>query len=118
MISLRENGLAALIGGRESLLGFSFFFKMEFAADTCPIMRTNERMIYMCKVYEFPVKKEIPKELEDRLNEVTKLYVNVMTEILDTLCDGEPTEEDYNEFMEMMIVAYVKSLEKALDELE
>ncbi len=71
----------------------------------------------MCKVYAFPMKKELPKDLGKRLDEATKEYVIIMTEVLDTLYDGEPTEEDYEEFMELMVMAYVKSIEKAIDEL-
>lgn len=74
----------------------------------------------MCQVYEFPVKmkKELPKELEERLNKVSKEYVEIMDEVLKTLCGDEPTDEDYESFMEVMIMAYVKSIEKAIDELE
>lgn len=77
-----------------------------------------ERMIYMCIVYEFPMKKEFPKELEERLNEATKAYVEIMAETLDVLYDGEPTEEDYEEYMEIMLNAYLQALTKAIDELD
>ena len=76
-------------------------------------------MIYMCKVYEFPVKKEIPKKFEERLDKLATEYVNVMVELVNDLYgDNEPTEEDYQEFMELIAFAYAKSLEKAYNELE
>lgn len=72
----------------------------------------------MCKVYAFPVKKKLPEELEERLDKVTKEYVDVMTDILEALCEDNPTEKDYENFMELMMTAYAKCIEKAIDEME
>lgn len=71
----------------------------------------------MCKVYEFPIKKELPKDLEERLDKAVREFVLIMSESLDTLYGDEPTEEEYNEFMEMIVVIYMELLEKAVDEL-
>lgn len=72
----------------------------------------------MCIVYEFPVKKDFPKELEGRLNEASKAYIEVMMETLVTLYGDDPSDEDYAEFLEIMLKAYLESLEKAIDELD
>lgn len=72
----------------------------------------------MCIVYEFPTKKEFPKELEERLNKSSKEYIDVMMETLVTLYGDEPSDEDYAEFMEIILKAYLASLEKAIEELD
>ena len=72
----------------------------------------------MCKVYAFPAKTEFPKELEERLNKVSKDYIDIMVDLMETLYGGDPTEEEYQDCMVMMGTAYAKSLEKAIDELE
>ena len=75
-------------------------------------------MIYMCKVYAFPVKKEFPKELEERLDKVSREYIKIIEDLVDTLYDDEPTEEDYQECILMIAKAYAKSLEKAFEEMD
>lgn len=71
----------------------------------------------MCKVYEFPMKKELPKDLEERLNKVVQEFVSIIGESLDALYGDDPTEKEYNEFMEMVIMIYMELLEKAVDDL-
>ena len=71
----------------------------------------------MCKVYEFPMKKEFPKELKGRLDEIAKDYVNLMTEAIEVLYGDESSEEDNMEFMEIMMNAYTDSMVKAISEL-
>lgn len=75
-------------------------------------------MIIMCTVYEFPMKKKLPKELEERLNKVSEEYVKIMAEALEILYDGNPTMENYDEFMELMITGYLEAFERAVDKLE
>lgn len=72
----------------------------------------------MCTVYEFPTKKKLPKELEERLNKVSEEYVQIMAEALEILYDGNPTMENYDEFMELMITGYLEAFERAVDKLE
>ena len=71
----------------------------------------------MCKVYEFPTKKEFPENLEERLDKVVRELVTIMNEGLDNLYGDEPTEEEYADFMDSMIIAYNELLEKAIHEL-
>ena len=70
----------------------------------------------MCKVYEFPMKKELSDELKKRMDKITKEYVGLMNETLENLYGENVTEEDYEEFQEVIMVAFLESLEKAIDE--
>ena len=71
----------------------------------------------MCKLYEFPTKKELPKDMEERLDKVVREFVLIMSESLDTLYGDNPTEEEYVNFMDLIVIAYMELLEKAVDEL-
>lgn len=71
----------------------------------------------MCKVYEFPTKKEFPEDLEERLDKVVRELVTIMNEGLDNLYGDDPTEEEYADFMDSMVIAYNELLEKAIREL-
>lgn len=71
----------------------------------------------MCKVYEFPMKKELPKDLEERLNKAVREFVSIMSESLDVLYGDNPTEEEYTNFMNLLVITYMELLEKAVDEL-
>lgn len=72
----------------------------------------------MCKVYEFPTKNTISKYLEKRLDKIAREFVSVIGESLDVLYDGDPTEQEYSEFMEVFNVKYTELLAKAIEELE
>lgn len=72
----------------------------------------------MCKLYEFPVKKQFPKELEERLDKTVQELVCIMSEGLNTLYGENPTEAEYAEFTETLVMAYIGFLEKAVDQLE
>ena len=71
----------------------------------------------MCKVYEFPMKKELSAELKNRMDKITKDYVDLMNETVENLYGENVTAEDYEEFQEVIMVAFLESLEKAIDEL-
>lgn len=71
----------------------------------------------MCKVYEFPMKKELPKETEERLDKVVREFVNIINESLDTLYGDDLTDKEYSEFMEYFNTKYTELLAKAIDEL-
>ena len=70
----------------------------------------------MCKVYEFPMKKELSAELKKRMDKVTKEYVIIMNETLKNLYGENVTAADYEEFQEIILVAFLESLEKAIEE--
>lgn len=71
----------------------------------------------MCKVYEFPMKNDFLKGLEDRLDKVVREFVTIVAESMDDLYGENPTEEETAEFMELVNMIYMEKLEKAVDEL-
>lgn len=71
----------------------------------------------MCKVYEFPVKKELPKELEERLQKVAKEYVEIVNEALSYFEDDNATEEEAAKFMESVLQVYMGAIMNAVDEV-
>ena len=71
----------------------------------------------MCKVYEFPTKNNMPEYLEKRLDKIVREFVSIINESLDVLYDGDPTEQEYSEFMKIFNAKYAELLSKAIDEL-
>ena len=71
----------------------------------------------MCKVYEFPSKNDMPEYLEKRLDKIVREFVSIINESLDTLYDGDPSEQEYSKFMEHFNKKYTELLTKAIDEL-
>lgn len=71
----------------------------------------------MCKVYEFPVKKHLPEELEEGINELAKEHIHLMKKALDMFKEGDPTDEEVNEFMEELILIYSQAIINAVDEI-
>lgn len=72
----------------------------------------------MCKVYEFPQKKELSDELKEMITELAKRYVDVLYKALDYF---ETDEFDYAEITkvgEEITVYYVEQLEKIVEEME
>lgn len=70
----------------------------------------------MAKVLAFPVKKELPKEVEERLLEAAKVYIGVLDELLTDLRNKFPNDEDYNEMTELMLGALIEALLGAVAE--
>ena len=71
----------------------------------------------MCKVYEFPMKKELPNGMKERLDKVVREFVCIIDENIDILYGDNPTEKEYEEFMECIMTVYMELLENAVDEL-
>lgn len=72
----------------------------------------------MAKVFDFPKKKELPEEYEERLYEVAKAYVTVVKEACEYLCEDPWDDEEMFEINELVLNAYVEGLETAIDDLE
>ena len=72
----------------------------------------------MAKVYAFPVKKDLPEHLKERLNEIAKLYVKLMSEVYEEMVDDISDEKEVGEFAELMLYEYISSVEKAIAELD
>ena len=71
----------------------------------------------MCKVYEFPAKSCLPREIEKRLEELAKDYVNEIFEIVgyleDRYYDGRGTDEQMAAVLEFFTI----KLGETIDEL-
>ena len=72
----------------------------------------------MAKVYAFPVKKEIPEDMMQRLDEIAKTYVQLLNDVYDELIGTAKNSEEMNEVTELLLVAYFDSVRKAVDELD
>lgn len=78
---------------------------------------TTERMIYMCKVYEFPNKMNLPHELVERFKGLAQNYVDLMHDSMEYLESNYTTDEDIERFMETLITVYAEAIEEAVDEV-
>lgn len=72
----------------------------------------------MAKVYAFPVKKQLPYEVEDCLYEIAKAYVKTLNYAFTELSSDEPTNEELSEIQELVVLGYAKGLSRAIDEME
>ena len=64
----------------------------------------------MAQVLKFPVKKEIPKELEERLQKVVVMYVGEIANIMDEICEGIDDPEEFSEMTDLMLGVMVESV--------
>lgn len=71
----------------------------------------------MCQVYEFPVKKQIPEELKEDIQQIAKDYVQLMNKALKMFEEGDPTDKEVEEFIGEVILIYTKAIENAVDEI-
>ena len=71
----------------------------------------------MCKVYEFPVPKQLPEELVERFNKLANDCVELIDETINQLLGPEPTEEEYGEVMGLLMTVYTEAISKAVEKL-
>lgn len=69
----------------------------------------------MAKVLKFPVKKELPKKVEERLKEAAEVYINVLDELLTDLRNDFADDKEYNEMTELMLGVLLESLFGAVE---
>ena len=72
----------------------------------------------MGTVLKFPQKMTLPEEIEKRLNEVAKVYVEVMMDAQTALLDENSSKEELAEAGGLILETYLKSVQKAIDEYE
>ena len=82
--------------------------------------RITERMIEMAKVYEFPMKKvqKLPDEIEKRLHQAAKAYVEVLHDILPSLDNDVMSQPEYSELVDMVANTYAEGIIIAVSELD
>ena len=72
----------------------------------------------MCKVYEFPMKKQLTEEQIERLYEVAEDYIVVLNDILGTLNSEELTNGGMDELAELVAYTYAEGMAKAIAKIE
>lgn len=72
----------------------------------------------MAKVIAFPEKKQLSRELKERLYGVAKDYIDVLYDALDGFVDDEYDYEGFKEVNEMVAKIYQEGLNIAIDEME
>lgn len=72
----------------------------------------------MTKVYEFPIKKQLPQEVKECLYEIADAYVKTLNYALTTLSEDTPTNAELNEIREMVEMTYLEGLVEAIDGME
>ena len=76
-----------------------------------------KEMFIMGKVLIFPQKERLPKNLEEKLHEIAREYVEVLFASLNLLSDEDASVERMDEVTEMVTDAYYEGLNNAVDEL-
>lgn len=71
----------------------------------------------MGEVVMFPVKKKLPKGIEEHLYEIAKDYVETLQSTLMLLSNDEYTQEDFEEIHELVAYTYTKGIDEAIDNL-
>ena len=72
----------------------------------------------MCKIVEFPQKKELPKALKEKVYGAAKDYIDVLYEALEHFVVDEYDYQTMDEVNQMVAMVYAEGLEVAIDELE
>lgn len=71
----------------------------------------------MCKVYEFPTPKQLPKELAERFNKLANDCIELIDDAITQLAGPEPTEEEYGEVMGILMTVYTEAISNAIEKL-
>lgn len=74
----------------------------------------------MAKVYEFPTKKvlKLPEEIEKRLYQAAKDYVEVLHDILPSLDNDVMSQPEYSDLVELVATTYAEGIIVAVSELD
>lgn len=71
----------------------------------------------MAKVLEFPVKKELSEEVKNRLHEIATLYVTLLDDTLNDVCEGVTDPKEYEEMTNLMLGALLEGVIEAIDNM-
>lgn len=69
----------------------------------------------MATVLQFPVKKELPKEMEERLQKAAIQYVTVLDELITDLNNIYPNEEDFEEMTGLVLNTLLECIIGAIE---
>lgn len=72
----------------------------------------------MCKIIEFPQKKELPKEIRERVYGAAKDYVDVLYEALEHFVVDEYDYVTLDEVNQLVAMTYAEGIAEAIDEYE
>jgi hypothetical protein len=72
----------------------------------------------MCTVYEFPMKKELPENLEEGLKRFAREYVEMINSFYGEIEDDCSTEEGMNEIMRLISDTLMSEVALAIYELD
>ena len=73
----------------------------------------------MAKVYEFPMKKELPVEIEERLYKIAKEYVAAVSDAVTALTDEYKYDKSEMEAVDKLVTtAFIDGITKAVMELD
>lgn len=72
----------------------------------------------MAKVVMFPIKKKLPKEVEDRLHEIAKEYVETLSATMVLFGIEDAGDPNCEEIFELIGLTFAEGIVKAVDELE
>lgn len=72
----------------------------------------------MCKVYEFPNVKKLPKEVEECLHDIAEAYIKTINHAVTVMGVDISNEEEVNGVMELVVQSYAEGLCLAADKLE
>lgn len=71
----------------------------------------------MAQVYMFPEKKKLPKHIEDGIHRNAKEYMELLYATLMFLGVNGVDQMTYEEIVELVTMAHIEGLNKAIDEL-
>lgn len=72
----------------------------------------------MCKIVYYPQKKELPKELREKVYGVARDYVDVLYEALEYFVADEYDYQTIDEVNQLVIKVYAEGLNYVVDEYE
>lgn len=72
----------------------------------------------MGEVLLFPIKKQLPKLVEDSLYEIAKAYIYTLVYALTELSDEASNQKELDEIKDLVNIAYVDGLIKAINDVE
>ena len=71
----------------------------------------------MAQVLQFPIKKELPEEVKERLYGIAAEYVKSMDDVINEVCGDSENNEEYSEMIDLMFGVVVEGLLEAVGKL-